>query len=91
MTHSMTGLTVCGGYSSPSVIKTCEVLRNREWIVYEDVMGIPRKGHNSWMLPDGKVLLMNGNTHRKSLKCLILKWVLPKLLQAWSTVQGKNY
>ena len=65
MTHSMTGLTVCGGYSSSSVIKTCEVLRNREWIVYEDVMGIPRKGHNSWMLPDGKVLLMNGNLHRK--------------------------
>ena len=59
-THTMDGLTVCGGYSSPSVIKTCEVLRNREWIVYEDVLNIPRKGHNSWLLPDGKVQLMNG-------------------------------
>ena len=60
----MDGLTVCGG-SHTSVLKNCEVLRNGDWIEYDDVLTLPRKDHNSWVLPDGKIQLMNFHTSGK--------------------------
>ena len=55
--HTQNGLVVCGGYE---ILRHCEVFRNGDWILYENILQYTRNQHNSWTLPDGNILLMHG-------------------------------